>query len=419
MSRACPLLLPRVGSLCVALTVAVLFLAVSPDRGSGAESSSHELTVYSSLPLSGLARHQASAIVRGARLALEEAGGVADGHSVRYLSLNDATSFARRWTPERTAANARRAARDDSTIAYLGEYNSGASAISMPILNVGGIPQISPSNTGIGLTRAALGAEPGEPDKYYPTGRRHYFRIATNDIVQGGALAVAARDRGCRRTASLHDGEVYGAGVGGWLRRYGRQIGLRVVYSKRIPRRGRRRFGRFVRRVRSRRPDCVVFTGVVENGAVRLFRLLGSLIPRAKLFGSDGVAISTFTDPRRGGLPPRIGRRVLVTVGTLVPEALPAAGREFFRRYSRRYRDPIPDLYAPYGYEAMRLVLDAIATVGPDRAAVISWLRSVRGRRSVLGTYSFNRFGDATLRDYGVYRISRGQLIWAGAVRAP
>jgi len=144
----------------------------------GAQDPPGAVTVYSSLPLSGAARPQAQAVVRGARLAVEEAGGLAGGRQVRYVSLNGATRRAGSWTPERTARNAVRAATDDSTIAYIGEFNSGASAISMPILNEVGIAQISPSNTAIGLTRSGPGAERGEPAKYRPAGRRHYFRLA-------------------------------------------------------------------------------------------------------------------------------------------------------------------------------------------------------------------------------------------------
>lgn len=110
---------------------------------------------------------------------------------------------------------------------------------------------------------------------------------------------------------------------------------------------------------------------------------------------------------------------MLVTVPTLAPEALPESGRAVLQRYAARYGDPFPDPYAVHGYEAMRLVLDAVAAVGPSRRAVIGWLRTVRNRPSVLGTYSFDRFGDTTLRDYGLYRIRGGALEWAGAVRAP
>ena len=100
----------------------------------------------------------------------------------------------------------------------------------------------------------------------------------------------------------------------------------------------------------------------------------------------------------------------MVTVATLSPDAMPEAGRAMLQRYSARYGEQFPDPYAVQGYEAMRLVLDAVAAVGPRRRAVIRWLHDVGSRQSVLGTYSFDRFGDTTLRDYGLYRIRGGQL---------
>jgi branched-chain amino acid transport system substrate-binding protein len=396
----------------------VILLAMSTAPGADAQSTPDPLTVYSSLPLSGAARPQAQAIVRGARLALEEAGGSAGGRQIRYVSLNDATSRVGSWTPQKTASNARRAASDESTIAYIGEFNSGASAISMPILNEAGIAQISPSNTAIGLTRSGPGAEAGEPEKYLPAGYRHYFRLAPNDRVQGGALAAAMRDRRCRRVALLDDGEIYGRGVTTWTRRHALRIGLEVVARRTIDRNASG-YRKLARRLRARRANCVAYGGITANNAVRLFRDLARGLPRARLFGSDGIAESGFSDPHEGGVPAKVGRRVLVTVGTLAPFAYPAQGQDFFRRYSERYGEPNPDPYAIYGYEAMRLVLDAIAAASPSRQAVVERLRDMPARAGALGTYRFDRYGDTTLRSYGVYRIRQGALSWAGAVEAP
>jgi branched-chain amino acid transport system substrate-binding protein len=398
--------------------LAVPSLVAARHAPAPAETAQQRVTVYSSMPLQGAGRPQALAVVRGARLALEEAGRRAGPHPVRYISLDDSTAQARVWTPEATSGNARQAAQDDSAVAYIGEFNSGASAISIPILNEVPIAQISPTNAAVGLTRRGPGADLGEPFKYYPTGRRHYFRITPNDRVQGAALAAAMRDRGCRRVAVLTDGEVYGAGLGTLVRRTARRIGVQVVHASRIPVRSRR-FVPVARRVRRSWARCVAYAGITANGAVDLFRSLAGALPRARLFGGDGIAESGFADPSEGGVPARVGRRVLVTVATRAPEALPEAGRAMLQRYASRYDEPFPDPLAVQGYESMRLVLDAVAAVGPRRRAVIRWLNDVRNRQSVLGRYSFDRFGDTTLRDYGLYRIRGGALEWARAVRAP
>ena len=138
------------------------------------------ITIYSSLPAAGNVPRP----VRG-RDQRREAGArepVAPGkvgkYTVNYVSLDDSTAQNPGTADEgQTAQNARKAVQDKSTISYLGEFNSGGTKVSLPILNKAGIPQISPSNTYVGLTTNDPGSEAGEPDKYYPTGKRTYARV--------------------------------------------------------------------------------------------------------------------------------------------------------------------------------------------------------------------------------------------------
>src|SRR3954454_24168652 len=98
------------------------------------------LHIYSSLPLQGVSRAQARDIVRAIRVALNEAGGRAGTFDIRYTSLDDSTAVAGNWDPGQCAQNARGAPRDPATILYIGEFNSGCSAITIPILNAKNIP---------------------------------------------------------------------------------------------------------------------------------------------------------------------------------------------------------------------------------------------------------------------------------------
>ena len=195
-------------------------------------------------------------------------------------------------------------------------------------------------------------------------------------------------------------------------------MGIRVVFTAAISRK-QRNYRALTARVRRSGARCVAYTGITANGAVRLFRDLGAGLPTARLFGSDGIAESGFADPRHGGISTRLGRRVLITVPTLAPSDYPALGRQVLGEYTTRYGDPNPDPYALYGYEAMRLILDAVDAVGPDREAVIRWLFAVRGRVGAVGVYGFDRYGDTTERTYGVLHVREGQLIFSGAVQTP
>jgi branched-chain amino acid transport system substrate-binding protein len=127
--------------------------------GGGGGGGGESVNVYSSLPLQGASRPQTTAMVEGIKLALEQNKGKAGETTVKYTSLDDSTAQAGTWTPEATQANAQKVAADDSAVAYIGEFNSGASAVSIPILNEVPIAQISPANTAVGLTSDEAGAD--------------------------------------------------------------------------------------------------------------------------------------------------------------------------------------------------------------------------------------------------------------------
>src|SRR5690348_2177957 len=146
----------------------------SASSGSSGSSSSSGNTVdfYSSLPLQGASTAQTVPMVNGMKLALQQAGNKAGQWTVKYTSLDDSTAAAGKWDPGQTAADARKAAADSKAVYYMGEFNSGASEVSIPILNEAGLPQVSPANTYVGLTTNEPGSAAGEPQKYYPNGTR-------------------------------------------------------------------------------------------------------------------------------------------------------------------------------------------------------------------------------------------------------
>jgi branched-chain amino acid transport system substrate-binding protein len=408
----------------IASTCCIALMACGDDDDDGGEDSAgsgaESVNVYSSLPLQGAQRLQTTAMVNGIKLALEQARGKAGDMTVKYISLDDSTAQAGNWTPEATAANARRVAQDGAAIAYIGEFNSGASAISIPLLNEVPIAQVSPANTAVGLTSDEPGAEEGEPDKYYPTGERHYLRIVPKDTIQGAALATVMAEDGCETAAILNDKEVYGAGLARNIESAAQDQGLAVATNEGIDPKAPN-FRAQAAALESEGVDCFVFAGVTPNGAVQLFKDVAAALPDAKLYGPDGVSNPEFFVTSEGGLPPEIASKVKVTVATLSPDQYPPDGRRFFDEYMETYGVSSVDPYAIYGYEAMRLILDTCEQLGPDcsdRQAMIDALFQTSGRESVLGTYDIDHNGDTTIADYGVYRIEDGELVFDQTIKA-
>ena len=391
------------------------------DGGGGGEGGGGEtVNVYSSLPLQGASRPQTTAMVEGIRLALQQNNGKAGDLTVKYTSLDDSTAQAGTWTPEATAANARRVAQDDAAVAYIGEFNSGASAISIPLLNEVPIAQISPANTAVGLTSDEPGAEEGEPDKYYPSGERHYLRIVPKDTIQGAALATVMDEDGCRSAGILNDKEVYGAGLARNIESSAQELGLEVATNEGIDPKAPN-FRAQAASLKSMGVDCFVFAGVTPNGAVQLYKDVSAALPDAKLYGPDGVSNPEFFVADEGGIPADVAAKVKVTVATLSPDQYPPEGQAFFDEYMQSYDVTSVDPYAIYGYEAMRLVLDTCEQLGPDctdKQAMIEALFNTKGRESVLGTYDIDENGDTTITDYGVYRVEDGELVFDKTIKA-
>lgn len=386
----------------------------SGGSSTSASSGSTNLTIYSSLPLQGDSRAQSLSVVNGEKLALQSQGGKVGNFNIKYVSLDDSTAAAGKWDPGATSGDARKAAQDKSTIGYLGEFNSGASAISIPILNEAGILQISPSNTATGLTRA-LGADKGEPDKYYPSGKRTYGRVVPADHIQGAAQVSYQKDNGCTKTYLLNDKEVYGSGLVKNVVASAKTQGLTIAGNTGIDPKAAN-YRSVATTIKASGADCVFFGGITDNNAVQLFKDLHAAMPTAKLFGPDGVAETAFTTK----LGSSVEKVTYVTNPTLDPKLYPASGQEFFKTYKAKYGAD-PEAYAIYGYEAMGVLLEAIKNAGAkgnDRQAVIDAFFKIKNRESVLGTYSIDENGDTTLSDYGGDRVVGGKLVFDKVIKA-
>jgi branched-chain amino acid transport system substrate-binding protein len=414
--------LAATGCLIGALAMGVAACGGDDDSGGGdtggGGGGGKTLTVYSSLPLQGASRPQTTALVDGVKLALDQAGGKAGDFTIKYESLDDSTAQAGSWTPEATQSNARKAAQDSSTAVYIGEFNSGASAVSIPILNEAGVPQISPANTAVGLTSDEPGANPGEPEKYYPAQTRTYTRIVPKDTIQGAAVATLMKQDGCTKVFMTNDKEVYGAGLAKNIQLAADAQSLDIVANEAVDKNAPN-YRSLASKAKGDGADCFVYSGITANNAVQLYKDFSAAIPDAKLYGPDGVAESGFADPKEGGIPADVASKVKVTVATLSPDEYPPEGQEFFKQFSQKYGEANPDPYAIYGYEAMRLALDAIQRSGTgNKEDITKALFDTKDRESVLGTYSIDENGDTTLTDYGVYSIDGGELKFDETIKA-
>jgi len=387
------------GCLIAALSVG---LAACGSDSSSSDSGGGTVDVYSSLPLQGASKAQTGALQQGIALAFDKAGNKAGDTTIKYTSLDDSTAQAGNWDPAQVAANARKAAQDKNAVAYIGEFNSGASAISIPILNQAGLGMVSPANTYPGLTTSEPGTEPGEPEKYYPTGKRNYTRIVPRDKIQAAALVQQFQDDGCKSLAIANDKETYGAGLARIVVLDANKVNLKnsnTGIQKDSP-----NYRSYAAGLKSAGVDCFLFSGVTANGAVQINKDVAAALPNAKLYGPDGTCESGFTNPKSKGIPASLAPRFKCTVATLAIKDTPG-GAQFLKDFQAKYNVSNPDPYAIYGYAAGQLVLDTIKAGGTTKSDFVTKLFETKDIESVLGTYSIDANGDTSLTDYGLYKV--------------
>ena len=405
---------PILASTCLlAAAIGVMACGHKGSGGSGGNTRT-ALTIYASQPLQGHELVQSQSLVNAERLALAEARGRVGRFTVKYVALDDATAAVKGPDPGQTAANARAAAQDPSTIAYLGEADAGASAVSIPLLNEAGILQVSPTDTPAGFTRRQ-GADKGEPDKYLPSGKRTFARVVPPDNVQAAAQASYQLQQGCTKTFVVTDGGVSGSGLAAQFALAAKTDGPAIVKRVVFPPQSKDTGG-LARQIASARADCVLFAVTMTSSPVALFAAVHHVNPTAKLFGPWALAQSSFT----GRLATSVQRVTYLTSPALDPRLYPPAGRQFFSTYRNKFgKDAEPA--AIFGYEAMKVVLLAIQNAGDrgnDHQAVIDALFHIKDYDSPLGKYSIDANGDTTLSDYGAYRVECGTLVFDKLIKA-
>lgn len=373
-----------------------------------------QLTVYSSLPLQGPSGEISEQIVGGEKLALADAGGHVGRFIVSYVSLDDSNPRTGEWDPGVTAANAKAAAQDPTTIAYLGDFNSGATAISLPLTNAAGILQVSPASPYVGLT-SSLDAGQGEPERFYLGGRRTFGRVAAGDPVQAAAQVALMRKQGVRRLYVLSDQDPFDAPLAQIVAADAAHAGIEVRGQDTVTIVSGASFTGEVARVAASGVQAVFISATATAAAAQLARQLHTAVPHMSLLASSTMLNRVFTS--------NLGAAESATFlgSPVLPAHLyPSSARRVLARYRQRVA-AAGGPYVLYGYEAMSVVLGAIRAGGDngdDRQTVIDKLLSTHARNSVLGLYSIRPNGETTLSSYAVDRVVNGAPVFWRAFSA-
>jgi branched-chain amino acid transport system substrate-binding protein len=359
-------------------------------KGSGAP----DYIIASDLPLQGAIRKQTVQISRSILWALAQRGWKAGRLKIGYQSCDDSTAQTGGWDSAKCAANGRLYAGNRSVIGVVGTFNSGCAKIVIPILNranPGPMAMVSPANTNVGITKKW---DPGEPQKYYPTGVRNYARVVATDDVQGPADALWTKSLGVKKVYVLNDKQTYGFGVAQTYQTAAKKIGLQVVGFKGWDAK-QSSYEALANAIKRSGAQAVFLGGIACNNGAKLMQDIKAINPKIKLQMPDG-----FSDPSANGA---VANGAFISVAGAPPNALKGAGAQFVKSFGKQI-GTTPNPYAAYGAQAMLVMLQAVASGGGDRAKTTKALFGLRVTNGILGSFTINAAGDTNLAPITIYR---------------
>lgn len=375
-----------------------------------------DLLVVSDLPLRGEPAETTQLMVDAMEFVLRRRDFRAGDHRVGFQSCNQTVGD--ELDEAMCRRNAQTYVETEDVVGVIGPFNSGCAFIQIPIVSrvgAGPLAMISPSNTAADLTRNVPGVESG--DALYPDGVRSYARVVTHDQAQGAAAAYYAVRSGARRAAILDQRGVDDPYVRGLTIPFVKAAGELGLQTTRFEWERQESYRGLAASVAAARADVVYLVGFTELNAKRLVADLRAALPSVKLVAPDSFAAGGIA--REFG---SVGGGLRVTVPGIPPEELPPAGQKFVRDFGKSAsaaRVEAGGFGAPEAAQATEVLLDAIARSDGTRASVVEELFQTKVEHGILGSFSFDRFGDIVPAPVGLYRFERGEIVVDGVIRVP
>ena len=347
-------------------------------------------------PLSGAIAHLGKDNENGARLAIEDlnAKGISiNGKKVKFelVAEDDAAD------PKQGTAAAQKLV-DAKVSGIVGHLNSGTTIPASKIYNDAGIPQISPSATN---------------PKYTRQGFKTAFRVVADDVHLGGTLGrYAVKDLKGKAIAVIDDRTAYGQGVAEEFEKAvkaagGNLVGHEFTTDKSTD------FMSILTTIKGKKPDIVFFGGMDAVGGPML-KQMKSLGLSAKFMGGDGICTTELV--KLAGDAMADGQVVCAEAGG-VDGALKKGMDDFGVKYKKRFNDDVK-LYAPYVYDAVSVMVDAMQRAkSSDPAKYLPELAKTNGYKGVTGTISFDSKGDIKNGALTLYTYKAGKRDQLAVVR--
>jgi branched-chain amino acid transport system substrate-binding protein len=358
------------------------------------------VTIGITLPLTGAAAEDATIMLQGMLLAIEEANaaGGPGGYEVRTLVLDNGTATAGQYDPAQAATNARKMIGDRTIVAALGPMSSGSGKAMAPLLSQGNLATVTPTSTNPDLTN------PKFAEQYRPAGKAIYFRTVTTDAFQGPNMANFMTDQlKIRSVYVLDDSGAYGVGIADTFQAQAVRRGIQVLGRDRVDPLATD-YRPLLTKIKNLDPRAM-YCGMNSLAGVKLVKQSFDLMPDMIKAGGDGMHQASILTG--AGFPATQSWYSTIAAPHMLDDAKVSA---WLTKFQKRW-NAVPSDYSITSYDAALVVLAAIETVAKsgtsmDRVTVRDAIQA--GKVDTLqGPVSFDANGDLSDHIVSVFQIQR------------
>lgn len=323
-------------------------------------------------PLSGGLAAVAKDYRDGALLAVEEvnaAGGIEIGgkkHLVELVSEDDAGD------PKQGAVVAQKIVDDKGISAVVGHYNSGIMIVTQPIFAKASLIALTVT-TNPDVTAKAIKNDAGDTT---------IFRVVAPDTKQGPALAVYAQKQGYKKIAIIDDATAYGKGVADQVTKKAKELGMNIVYHDSATN-TTTDFKGILTKIKAEGADAIMWGGLDDTAAV-LAKQTRELGLKSTLLMPDGVCIENYMK-----LTGAAGEGTICSLTALPLNEMPE-GVAFKERFEKRFTGQKVQGYAPYGYDSVLTIVDAIKKANSAEPLKVAAAMKDISSKVLSGTMAFD-----------------------------
>jgi branched-chain amino acid transport system substrate-binding protein len=376
----------------LAICIAIVLIATgSCNRSSGKGSNSNEVFIGHVASLTGDTATFGVSADEGIRLALDEvnAAGGALGKKVRVETLDD------RSLPDEAKTAAQRLI-DEGVVAMLGEIASSRSLQMAPVCQDSKVPMLSPGSTNPKVTQVG----------------DYIFRNCFIDPFQGTAVAnFALNNLKLKRFAVLWPvNSDYGRGLRDFFIDAAKKGGGEIVADESYTEKSDVDFRGQLTKIKAANPEAIFVSGYyTEAGLIaQQARQLGLNIP---LLGGDGWDSDQTL---------KIGKDAVngcYFSNHYSPDEDRPEVKKFVADYKAKYGGKVPDAMAILGYDAMRIMADAINRAGStDSAKIRDALATTKNFPGASGLTTIDENRNAK-KSIVIIKIDGGEFKYAATVK--